>query len=122
MYKRQDENPSEDDYSERMGYETFDNNRSTRLIELIESYDKVSYDDFKDIKYDNSFPSKFSYNFMDINLIDKIELDNNHELFEIVNEIQNWNRKTDINSIGAGLYGVLYYHLIYLTYLTKHTI
>ena len=108
-----DENPSEKDYSERMGYETYDNNRSTRLIELIESYDKVSYDDFKDIKYDNSFPSKFSYNFMDINVIDEIELDNDHELFEIINEIQNWNRKTDINSIGAGLYGVLYYHLIY---------
>ena len=108
-----DENPNEKDYSERMGYETYDNNRSIRLIELIESYDKVSYDDFKDIKYDNSFPSKFSYNFMDINLIDEIELDTNHELFEIVNEIQNWNRKTDINSIGAGLYGVLYYHLIY---------
>tara|TARA_X000000950_G_scaffold129438_1_gene161693 strand:+ start:529 stop:2583 length:2055 start_codon:yes stop_codon:yes gene_type:complete len=108
-----DENPNEKDYSERMGYETYDNNRSTRLIELIESYDKVSYDDFKDIKYDNSFPSKFSYNFMDINLIDEIQLDTNQELFEIVNEIQNWNRKTDINSIGAGLYGVLYYHLIY---------
>ena len=108
-----DENPNEKDYSERMGYETYDNNRSTRLIELIESYDRVSYDDFKDIKYDNSFPSKFSYNFMDINLIDEIQLDTNQELFEIVNEIQNWNRKTDINSIGAGLYGVLYYHLIY---------
>ena len=50
---------------------------------------------------------------MDINLIDEIELDANHELFEIVNEIQNWDRKTDTNSIGAGLYGVLYYHLIY---------
>ena len=108
-----EENPKEEDYSERMGYETYNNNRSTRLIELIESYEKVSYDDFKDIKYDNSFPSKFSYNFMDINLIDEIELDTNHELFEILNEIQNWNRKTDINSIGAGLYGVLYYHLIY---------
>ena len=108
-----DENPNEKDYSERMGYETYDNNRSTRLIELIESYDKVSYDDFKDIKYDNSFPSKFSYNFMDINLINEIELDANHELFEIINEIQNWDRKTDTNSIGAGLYGVLYYHLIY---------
>ena len=108
-----DENPNEKDYSERMGYETYDNNRSTRLIELIESYDKVSYDDFKDIKYDNSFPSKFSYNFMDINLIDEIELETSHELFEIVNEIQNWNRKTDINSIGAGLYGVLYYQLVY---------
>ena len=108
-----DENPIEKNYSERMGYETYDNNRSTRLLELIESYDKVSYNDFKDIKYDNSFPSKFSYNFMDINLIDEIELETSHELFEIVNEIQNWNRKTDINSIGAGLYGVLYYQLVY---------
>ena len=108
-----DENPNELDYSERMGYETYDNNRSTRLIELIESYDKVSYNDFKDIKYDNSFPSKFNYNFMDINLISEIELDEDHELFEIVNEIQNWDRKTDINSIGAGLYGVFYYQLIY---------
>ena len=108
-----DENPNEKDYSKTMGYETYDNNRSTRLIELIQSYDKVSYDDFKNIKYDNSFPSKFTYNFMDINLIDQIELDKNHELFEIVNEIQSWDRKTDINSIGAGLYGVLYYKLIY---------
>ena len=108
-----DENPNELDYSERMGYETYDNNRSTRLIELIESYEKVSYNDFKDIKYDNSFPSKFNYNFMDINLISEIKLDEDHELFEIVNEIQNWDRKTDTNSIGAGLYGVLYYHLIY---------
>lgn len=108
-----DENPNELDYSERMGYETYDNNRSTRLIELIESYEKVSYNDFKDIKYDNSFPSKFNYNFMDINLISEIKLDEDHELFEIVNEIQNWDRKTDINSIGAGLYGVLYYQLIY---------
>ena len=108
-----DENPNELDYSKRMGYETYDNNRSIRLIELIESYNKVSYNDFKDIKYDNSFPSKFNYNFMDINLISEIELDEDHELFEIVNEIQNWDRKTDINSIGAGLYGVLYYQLIY---------
>jgi len=108
-----EENPNEKDYSERMGYEKYDNNRSTRLLELIESYDKVSYDDFKDIKYDNSFPSKFSYNFMDINLINEIKLDTNNELNEIVEEIQNWDRKTDINSVGAGLYGVLYYQLVY---------
>ena len=107
-----EENPKEENYSKKMGYETYDNNRSIRLKELIESYDKVTYDQFKDIKYDNSFPSKFSYNFMDINLLNEIKLNEEEELFEIVNEIQNWNRKTDVNSVGAGLYGVLYYHLI----------
>ncbi len=107
-----EENPKEEDYSERMGYETYDNNRSTRLIELIESYDKISYEDFKDIKYDNSFPTKFNYSFMDISVIENLTIDPNNDLFEILDIIQKWNRKTDINSQGAGVYGVLYYQLI----------
>ena len=108
-----DENPKEEDFNKNMGYETFDNNRSVRLKSLIDSYDKVSFEDFKKIKYDNSFPDKFSYNFMDINLINEIELDKDHELYDMLNVIQNWDRKTDSDSIGAGLYGVFYYQLIY---------
>jgi acyl-homoserine-lactone acylase len=108
----EDENPNEENYIENMGYETYDNNRSTRLIELIESYDKVSYDDFKDIKYDNSFPSKFNYNFMDISIIETLKLQAENDLFELLDIIQKWDRKTDIDSQGAGIYGVLYYQLV----------
>ncbi len=108
-----DENPREENFDKNMGYETYDNNRSVRLKELIESYDKVSFEDFKTIKYDNSFPEKFSYNFMDINLISEIELSKDHELYDMLKEIQSWNRKTDIDSFGAGLYGVFYYQLVY---------
>ena len=107
-----EENPKEEDFSQRMGYETYDNNRSTRLIELIESYDKVSYEDFKDIKYDNSFPSKFNYNFMDISIIETLKLQAENDLFELLDIIQKWDRKTDIDSQGAGIYGVLYYQLV----------
>ena len=107
-----DENPNEENYNENMGYEKYDNNRSTRLIELIESYDKVSYDDFKDIKYDNSFPSKFNYNFMNISIIETLKLQAENDLFELLDIIQKWDRKTDIDSQGAGLYGVLYYQLV----------
>ena len=108
-----EENPKEEDFSQRMGYETYDNNRSTRLIELIESYDKVSYEDFKDIKYDNSFPSKFNYNFMDISIIETLKLEAENDLFELLDIIQKWDRKTDIDSQGAGIYGVLYYQLVW---------
>ena len=108
-----EENPKEEDYSQRMGYETYDNNRSTRLIELIESYDQVSYEDFKDIKYDNSFPSKFNYNFMDISIIETLKLKTENDSFELLDIIQKWNRKTDIDSQGAGIYGVLYYQLVW---------
>ena len=108
-----EENPKEEDYSQRMGYETYDNNRSTRLIELIESYDKVSYEDFKDIKYDNSFPSKFNYNFMDISIIETLKLEAENDSFELLDIIQKWNRKTDIDSQGGGVFGVLYYQLVW---------
>ena len=108
-----EENPKEEDFSQRMGYETYDNNRSTRLIELIESYDKVSYEEFKDIKYDNSFPSKFNYNFMDISIIETLKLEEENDLFELLDIIQKWDRKTDIDSQGAGIYGVLYYQLVW---------
>ena len=108
-----EENPKEEDYSQRMGYETYDNNRSTRLIELIESYDKVSYKDFKDIKYDNSFPSKFNYNFMDISIIETLKLEAENDSFELLDIIQKWNRKTDIDSQGGGVFGVLYYQLVW---------
>ena len=107
-----DENPNEENYNENMGYEKYDNNRSTRLIELIESYDRVSYDDFKDIKYDNSFPSQFNYNFMDISIIETLKLQAENDLFELLDIIQKWDRKTDIDSQGAGFYGVLYYQLV----------
>ena len=108
-----EENPKEENFTQRMGYETYDNNRSTRLIELIESYDKVSYEDFKDIKYDNSFPSKFNYNFMDISIIETLKLKTENDSFELLDIIQRWNRKTDIDSQGAGIYGVLYYQLVW---------
>jgi acyl-homoserine-lactone acylase len=108
-----EENPKEEDYSHRMGYETYDNNRSTRLIELIESYDQVSYEDFKDIKYDNSFPSQFNYNFMDISIIETLKLEAESDSFELLDIIQKWDRKTDIDSQGGGVFGVLYYQLVW---------
>ena len=40
-----------------MGFENYDNNRSTRLKKLIEQYDKIDYECFKKIKYDNKYPN-----------------------------------------------------------------
>ena len=59
-----------------MGFETFDNNRSTRIFELVESLDAINYKDFKTIKYDNKFPTPFNYNFMDINNVMEINVIN----------------------------------------------
>ena len=107
-----DENPKEKDYNTNMGFETYDNNRSIRLKQLIDSYEKVSFEDFKKIKYDNSFPSKFNYSFMDISIIEDLELENEDLMFDLLSRIQLWDRKTNIDSNGAAIYGVLYYFLV----------
>ena len=90
-----------------MGFETFDNNRSTRIFELVESYDAIDYEAFKTIKYDNKFPTPFNYNFMNINNIMEMSPESYPEISDILEQIQKWDRITDANSTGAGAYAML---------------
>ena len=105
----EEENPNPKNYSQTMGYETYDNNRSTRILELIKSYDKINYETFKSIKNDNSYPEPMNYNFMNINKIFDMNAKNYPEVSELIESIQNWNRKTDSDSFGAGTYAMFYY-------------
>ena len=106
-----DENPNPKDFASNMGYETFDNNRSTRIFELVESYKSIDYEDFKKIKYDNKFPTPFNYNFMDVNKIMEMKRDDYPEIADLIKQIQNWDRSTDATSTGAGAYAMFYYTL-----------
>ena len=103
------ENPDPKNYSQTMGYETYDNNRSTRILELIKSHDKINYETFKSIKNDNSFPEPMNYNFMNINKIFDMNAENYPEVSELIKSIQTWDRKTDSDSFGAGTYAMFYY-------------
>lgn len=49
---------------------------------------------------------------MDISIIETLKIDRDNDLFEMLDIIQKWNRKTDIDSKGAGIYGILYYQLV----------
>ncbi len=105
------ENPNPKHFNSNMGFETFDNNRSTRIFELVESFNAINYKDFKTIKYDNKFPTPFNYNFMDINNIMEMDPKNYPEISDLLEQIQKWDRVTDANSTGAGAYAMFYYTL-----------
>jgi acyl-homoserine-lactone acylase len=86
-----------------MGYETLENNRSMRFDELIQPLNKVSYEDFKRIKFDRQYPSSFYYP----SKIDTVFLLNSTEfpdIAEIITQLNNWNRNSDAESIGAGTF------------------
>ncbi len=103
------ENPDPKDFSKTMGYETYDNNRSTRILELIKSHDKIDYETFKSIKNDKSFPDPMNYNFMNINKVFEMKAENYPEVSQLIKSIQTWDKKTNADSFGAGTYAMLYY-------------
>ncbi len=112
-FKSTDEknNPDGELFSLDMGFERYDNNRSIRLKELIDAQDKVSYKDFKRIKYDRKYPKKMNFSWMDINALFEIDSKRYPDIASLIQRIQNWDRKADANSMGAGTFGVLYYNL-----------
>jgi acyl-homoserine-lactone acylase len=78
---------------------------------LIDQNLKFDYDDFKKIKYDNTLPTPMAYSWMDINALFDIKADKYPEIRDILIDIQQWDRKADVNSIGAGAYAILYFKL-----------
>jgi len=107
----EDNNPDGDKFSMDMGFERYDNNRSIRLKELIDAEDKVSYEDFKRMKYDRQYPAVMNFSWMDINALFDIDSKKYPDIAPLIDRIQNWDRKTDATSIGAGSFAVFYYSL-----------
>jgi acyl-homoserine-lactone acylase len=102
------DNPLQDDFSLNMGFETYDNNRSTRIKQLIDQYEKVSYSDFKTIKYDRQYPKPYAFSWMNINYLDQLNPEMYPDLKALIISLQTWDRKANSNSVGAGLFAVLY--------------
>jgi acyl-homoserine-lactone acylase len=106
-----DENPQAENFSKNMGYELYDNNRSTRLYNLIKSYDKIDYQDFKKIKYDRTLPTPLNYNFADLNQLFEMNPNDFPEISDLLSIIQKWDRVANADSYGAGAYAMMYYNL-----------
>ena len=106
-----DENPSSNDYAKAMNYETYNNNRSTRLFDLLSEKDSLSYADFKRIKYDHTLPTPLNYNFVDFNALYEMMPNDYPDVADLLKAIQNWDRVASADSYGAGAFAVLYYML-----------
>lgn len=106
-----EDNIREENYDPTMGYETHDNNRSLRVMELLGQHPKLGYDDFKRIKYDIQLPSgelAFPVNIDTLFLLDKNEYPGISKLIGI---LQEWDRKGTIDSQGATVFAVLFYYV-----------
>ena len=105
------DNPNPKDFASEMGYELYDNNRSTRLYQLLSSDDQISFEEFKTIKYDHTLPTPLNYNYVDFNAVFEMNPSDYPGAGALLRKIQSWNRVADMNSEGAGVFAILYYQL-----------
>lgn len=94
------------DFDPTMGYETYDNNRSIRFQQLISGYDKLNYEDFKKIKYDNQYPDSLYFQ-VNLNPIFNLKTDK-PEIKGMLSTLQTWDRKADADSKGAAVFLMVY--------------
>jgi acyl-homoserine-lactone acylase len=103
-----EDNLDPDSIDPTMGYPLKDNNRSTRFVELIEQYKKLNYEDFKRIKYDAQYPSKFHFT-MDINALESMSPADYPEIQNELEMIQKWDRKAEVSSKEATFFAYFLY-------------
>ena len=105
------DNPIAENFAKEINFETYDNNRSIRLLKLLEEEERIDYKRFKRIKYDHQLPTPLQYNYMDLNPLFDMKVANYPEVSTLLTDIQNWDRITNPTSYGAGAYASLYYQL-----------
>ncbi len=104
------ENLNPSNFDKYDGYETYHNNRSQRAKELIDTYDKISLEDLKRIKFDRQLPAKILYPYgYDASVLFTLDASKYPALATIIKGLKEWDHVTNIESVGALYYNVAYY-------------
>ncbi len=104
------DNIDDGNYDVNMGYRTTENNRSIRVREILEGYQKIGYDEFKKMKYDLQLPKTLAFpvNIDTLFLLDEVE---HPEISDLIQSLRNWDRRATIESTGATVFAVLFYYV-----------
>lgn len=91
------------------GWETYHNNRSQRVTELINS-EKTDYTTFKRIKFDQQLPKELKYTY-GIDSMLNLNAADFPQLKDVITTFQAWDRKSIASSKGAAVFLLTYYYL-----------
>ncbi|MGB0931614.1 MAG: penicillin acylase family protein [Chitinophagales bacterium] len=100
-------NPPETSLNKLLGYlpSHAENNRSARFLELITQYDRLSYEDFKRIKFDQQYPSPLSHPKMkNLELLLQLDAAKHPQIADAIQLLQSWDRKNNKENTTAPLF------------------
>jgi acyl-homoserine-lactone acylase len=96
-------------YPKNMNYLLKDNNRSLRFRELMPDTGRLSYEQFKLIKFDKQLPDRLAYN-VDLNPLLQLDSGKYPDIAMAIAALNTWDKKTEIDSKGAALFAFVYYY------------
>jgi acyl-homoserine-lactone acylase len=102
----ENENLKSSDFNPTFGYqdETKINNRTIRAHELISGFDKMTWEDFKTMKYDRKYNEQMrGYNISNMWMLDSIDENKYPNLIESFKVIRAWDHVADEDDMNAAL-------------------
>ena len=108
-----EENPDPNDFNHTMGYQELNTARAVRFKEIIQNYDKISYEDLKEIKYDSkySFPL-YTRSIQNLDVILHLSKEEHPEIADIIDVLAKWNGDTDKDNMQAAILSLAVQHII----------
>jgi len=108
------ENPKETLLNQTMGFQEIgiENNRSKRFLELINQYEKLSWEDFKRIKFDQTYPRELqTVEMSNLEILLHLNADDYPDIADAIQLLNNWNRETKLENTTAPLFMTTVYAL-----------
>lgn len=97
-------------FAKEDGWEQYHLNRSVRFLELFPQSEKLSYEKFKQIKFDRQFPSVLQFPYKLDSMISLSETAY-PDFAALINTFKNWDKRGDADSKGAAIFLLTYEHL-----------
>jgi acyl-homoserine-lactone acylase len=97
-----------DDFPMEMGFDLRDNNRSTRFRELMPETGKISWEQFEQIKFDQTLPTDLAFR-TDMTSLFSLDTAAYPEIKVQIKTLKNWNKEASSESEGAALFAFIYY-------------
>lgn len=102
------DNPKETDLNKMMGFKGTNNEnpRSLRFMELMDKNPgKISYEDFKRIKFDRQLPSKMAmWGIPNLEILFNLDPKKYPDVADEINLLRNWNRKYEVTNTEPKLF------------------
>ena len=97
-------------YDFKDDFETYNNNRSARVTELMKGVDKMDYEHFKKIKFDRQYPAQFVFP-LGIDSLINLSVTEYPLLKEVITQLQQWDHRAVVNSKGAAVFLLAYEYI-----------